>query len=41
MQHEKSCGALVLRRGDDGKLYILMKLTKENIQKKHHLQLQN
>ena len=24
MQHEKSCGALVLRRDDDGKLYILM-----------------
>ena len=24
MQHEKSCGALVVRRADDGKLYILM-----------------
>ena len=24
MQHEKSCGALVLRRDDDGKIYILM-----------------
>ncbi len=24
MQHEKSCGALVLRREDDGKYYILM-----------------
>lgn len=24
MHHEKSCGALVLRRDDDGKLYILM-----------------
>ena len=24
MQHEKSCGALVLRYGDDGKTYILM-----------------
>ena len=24
MQHEKSCGALVLRHGDDGKTYILM-----------------
>ena len=24
MQHEKSCGALVLRRGGDGKDYILM-----------------
>jgi 8-oxo-dGTP pyrophosphatase MutT (NUDIX family) len=24
MQHEKSCGALVVRRADDGKVYILM-----------------
>ncbi len=24
MHHEKSCGALVVRRGEDGKLYILM-----------------
>lgn len=24
MKHEKSCGALVLRRGEDGKEYILM-----------------
>ncbi len=24
MHYEKSCGALVLRRGDDGKMYILM-----------------
>ena len=24
MQYEKSCGALVLRRGDDGRFYILM-----------------
>ena len=24
MQHEKSCGALVLRRDEDGKMYILM-----------------
>ena len=24
MHYEKSCGALVLRRGDDGKVYILM-----------------
>lgn len=29
MQHEKSCGALVLRRGDDGQLYILMIRHKE------------
>lgn len=29
MQHEKSCGALVLRTGEDGKLYILMIRHKE------------
>ncbi len=29
MQYEKSCGALVLRRGDDEKLYILMIRHKE------------